>query len=171
MAKQRFREVKQGNVKTDAQKSDTQTSSPQLYDYATAGFKIKAFLTDAFMLVMPIMYVVFYLIMGGREGFAEHKMLGWVYILIPLVIAQTLFMWKTGQTPGYRAYHLNLIDVQTGKRPSLFIIIFRNLAAVLSLFTFFGWFMMFFRKDHKTLHDLLTATAVVKTGTQDHVKK
>jgi uncharacterized RDD family membrane protein YckC len=80
-------------------------------------------------------------------------------------------MWKTGQTPGYRAYDLSLIDLQTGKRPSLFIIVFRNLTAILSLFTFFGWFMMFFRKDHKTLHDLLTATAVVKIPAKDNVKK
>jgi len=171
MAKQRFRDVKQGNVKADEKKSDTNKPTQQRYNYATAGFKIKAFLTDAFMLVMPIMYVVFYLIMGGREGFSEHKMLGWVYILIPLIIAQTLFMWKTGQTPGYRAYNLSLIDMETGERPSLFIIVFRNLAAILSLFTFFGWFMMFFRKDHKTLHDLLSATSVVKTEPKDHVKK
>ena len=167
MAKQRFREVKQGNIKTEEKKPP---ESKTYEHYATAGLKIKAFLTDAFMLVMPIMYVVFYLVMGGREGFAEHKMLGWVYILLPLVIVQTLFMWKTGQTPGYRAYNLSLIDSHTGKRPSLFMIIFRNLSAILSLFTFFGWFMMFFRKDHKTLHDLLTATSVVKTEPKDHVK-
>ena len=123
--------------------------------------KIKAFLTDSFMLVMPIMYVVFYLIMGGREGFAEHKAMGWVYILLPLVIVQTIFMFKTGQTPGYRAYKLTLIDDTTGEKPSLFIILFRNLSAILSLFTFFGWFMMFFRKDKKTLHDVLSGTATV----------
>ena len=172
MAKQRFREVKQGNVKQAEDKKPASEKETESYArYASAGLKIKAFLTDAFMLVMPIMYVVFYLIMGGREGFAEHKMLGWVYILLPLVIVQTLFMWKTGQTPGYRAYNLSLIDIHTDKRPSLFVIIFRNLASILSLFTFFGWFIMFFRKDHKTLHDLLSATAVVKIDTQDHDKK
>ena len=172
MAKQRFREVKQGNVKqTESNKPASKKESQSLFPYASSGLKIKAFLTDSFMLVMPIMYLVFYLIMGGREGFAAHKMLGWVYILLPLVIAQTLFMWKTGQTPGYRAYDLSLIDLQTGKRPSLFIIVFRNLTAILSLFTFFGWFMMFFRKDHKTLHDLLTATAVVKIPAKDHDKE
>jgi len=113
------------------------------------------------MLVMPIMYAVFYLVMGGREGFAEHKALGWLYILVPLVIAQTIFMFKTGQTPGYRAYDITLIDESTGEKPSLFIIFFRNTAAVLSLFTIFGWAMMFFRKDGKTLHDLLSNTAVI----------
>jgi len=132
MAKKRFRDVKQGKGKESVVE---EVSSVNKWDYASSGSKIKAFLTDSFMLVMPIMYVVFYLIMGGREGFAEHKALGWIYILVPLIIAQTIFMFKTGQTPGYRAYNLILIDDFTGEKPSLFIILFRNLCAVLSLFT------------------------------------
>jgi uncharacterized RDD family membrane protein YckC len=160
MAKQRFRDVKQGKAKpVEAQ---TKSSSSPQREYATVGDKLKAFLTDSFMLLMPIMYVVFYLVMGGREGFAAHKALGWLYILIPLIIVQTLFMYKTGQTPGYRAYNIEVIDESTGARPSLFLILFRNLAAVLSMATIFGWMLMFFRKDHKNLHDLLSNTAVIK---------
>ena len=158
MAKQRFRDIKQGKVQEEIPKvkpvSDTD-------NYAPVGLKIKAFLTDSFMLLMPIMYVVFYLVMDGREDFSEHMLLGWFYILLPLVIVQTLFMYFTGQTPGYRAYNITLIDENTKKKPTLFVIIFRNLAAILSLFTFLGWALMFFRKDNKTLHDLLSATAVV----------
>jgi len=158
MAKKRFRDVKQSKPLTEKKvKKPEVVFSP----YAAVGFKIKAFLTDAFMLVMPIMYVVFYLIMDGRDGFAEDKMLGWVYILVPLIIVQTLFMHFTGQTPGYRAYNITLIDEQTKEKPSFFIILFRNASAVLSLFTLLGWALMFFRKDNKTLHDLLSATAVV----------
>jgi len=160
MAKQRFRDVKQG--KTPIEKEIKKTT-PSVDNYAPVGLKIKAFLTDAFMLVMPIMYVVFYLIMDGREGFADHRVLGWIYILIPLVIVQTIFMSRTGQTPGYRAYNIKLIDENTKEKPSTFIILFRNLSAILSLFTLIGWALMFFRKDHKTLHDLLSATAVVTT--------
>jgi uncharacterized RDD family membrane protein YckC len=158
MAKQRFRAVKQGKGQKENPKVKPETTNE---NYASAGVKIKAFLTDAFMLLMPIMYVVFYLVMDGREGFSEHKLLGWSYILLPLVIVQTIFMVKTGQTPGYRAYNITLIDEHTKKKPSLFIILFRNLAAILSFFTILGWMLMFFRKDNKTLHDLLSATAVV----------
>jgi len=158
MAKQRFRDIKQGKIQEETPKVKSLSKKG---DYASVGLKIKAFLTDAFMLLMPIMYVVFYLVMDGREDFAEHKLLGWFYILLPLVIVQTVFMHLTGQTPGYRAYNITLIDENTKKKPSLFIIIFRNLAAILSLFTFLGWALMFFRKDNKTLHDLLSATAVV----------
>ncbi len=160
MAKQRFRDVKQGKV--TVQHSETEQPKHLKRNYASAGSKVKAFLTDSFMLVMPIMYIIFYLVMGGREGFAEHKALGWLYILVPLVIVQTVFMFKTGQTPGYRAYDITVIDESTGEKPSLFIIVFRNLSAILSLFTFFGWILMFFRKDSKTLHDLLSGTAVIQ---------
>ncbi len=158
MAKQRFRDTKQGKVK-----ASVSNVKPLLQkeNYASSRLKIKAFLTDAFMLLMPIMYIVFYFVMDGREDFAAHKIVGWLYILIPLVIIQTLFIYRTGQTPGYRAYDLMLIDENTKKKPSLFIILFRNLATLLSFFSIFGWVLMFFRKDNKTLHDLLSATAVV----------
>ncbi len=168
MQKKRFRDIKQGKESSikeftkNRNKISSKTESVTMENryYASKGSKIKAFLTDAFMLVMPIMYIVFYLVMGGRDGFAEHKALGWLYILLPLVLAQTLFMAKTGQTPGYRAYKLTLIDENTGETPSFFITLFRNLCAVLSLFTF-GWLSMFVRKDSKTLHDFLSRTVVI----------
>ena len=162
MAKQRFRDVKQGKVTQERPKAKKETPQRHGREYATAGDKLKAFLTDSFMLLMPIMYAVFYLVMGGREGFAAHKALGWLYILVPLVLIQTAFMYKSGQTPGYRAYNIEVIDESTGERPSLFVILFRNLAAILSAATLFGWMLMFFRKDRKNLHDLLSNTAVVK---------
>ena len=149
MAKQRFRDVKQGK----------KTTSPRVH-YASVGSKIKAFITDAFMLLMPMMYIVFYFVMDGREDFAAHRVEGWLYIAIPFIVVQTLFMFKSGQTPGYRAYNLTLIDEHTHTKPSLAIILFRNYLAVLSLFTFM---LMFFRKDNKNLHDILSATAVVST--------
>jgi len=158
MSKQRFRDIKQ--KRTDSKKEIKQKNI-LARDYATSRVKIKAFLTDTFMLLMPIMYIVFYLIMGGRDGFSENMILGWIYILVPLIIVQTIFMFKTAQTPGYRAYNIQLIDEKTGKKPSLFIIFFRNISAVLSMFSVIGWIMMFVRKDKKTLHDLLSGTAAI----------
>lgn len=163
MAKQRFRDVKQGKPvkeKKTVSKQETTQKNAQPY-YAPIILKVKAFVTDAFMLLMPIMYVVFYLIMDGREGFAQEKLMGWIYILVPLVIIQTLFMSISGQTPGYRAYDLKVIDENTKEKPSFFVALFRNASAVLSFFTILGWALMFFRKDKKNLHDLLSATAVV----------
>lgn len=154
MAKQRFREIKKGKIKL------TKNHKEDMY-YASVSLKIKAFLTDAFMLLMPIMYIVFYLIMGGREEFASHMLLGWIYILVPLVLIQTLFMAKTGQSPGYKNYEIILVDNHTREIPSFGIVLFRNLSAILSFFTIVGWILMFFRKDNRNLHDILSATTLI----------
>ena len=165
MAKKRFRDVKQGKIEVEEKHKKSPVKKPKRA-YASKGSKVKAFLTDSFMLMMPIMYIVVYLVMGSLQEFAAHRTLGWIYIFVPLVIIQTIFMFKTGQTPGYRAYDITLIDESTGKKPSLFIVFFRNATAILSFFSIFGWLLMFFRKDAKTLHDLLSNTAVIYTSSK-----
>ncbi|SFV60078.1 Putative integral membrane protein [hydrothermal vent metagenome] len=158
MAKQRFRDLKKGRVTKVPKKKKKVSNIP----YANNKVKSKAALTDSFMLLMPIMYIVFYLVMDGREGFAEDRLMGWIYILVPLIIVQTLFMFfGNGQTPGYRNYRLKVVDINTLEKPPLFSIIFRNVAMVLALATIVGWLMMFFRKDNRGLHDFLSNTAVV----------
>jgi len=134
----------------------------ELPNYATKLSKSKAFLLDNFMLLMPIMYIVFYLFMGSREEFRIHKLYGWLEIIVLLVTIQTFLFFKFDQTPGYKAYSLYLIDEKTKQKPSFGIILFRNICAMLSFFSIFGWIMMFFRKDYKTLHDLLSNTAVIQ---------
>lgn len=160
MAKQRFRDIKKGIIKPQEKKN--RKSSIREFPYATNFQKTKAAITDSFMLLMPIMYIVFYLIMDGREGFSQNKLEGWIYILLPFITIQSIFMLKgDGQTPGYKNYNLKVIDIHTFKTPSLFSIVFRNFAMILSLATIFGWLIMFFRKDKKGLHDLLSNTVVV----------
>lgn len=161
MAKKRFRDVKQKKSATDRIQHTPKDTQPK-YPYASLADKMKAFLTDSFMLLMPLLYIVFYLVMGSREVFAENMLAGWIYILVPLIALQTAFLQLKGQTPGYRAYNLTLIDEATGGKPTLYLILFRNFCALLSLFTIIGWVMMFFRKDRKTLHDLLSRTAVIE---------
>ncbi len=131
--------------------------------YATKAEKVKAFITDNFLLLMPIAYIVFYLIMGGREEFRSNMSSGWIMIFVPLIIIQSIFFAKSGQTPGYKAYSIILLDETTKQKPTFLISLFRSFCAILSFATIFGWLMMFIRKDRKTLHDLLSNTAVYKT--------
>jgi uncharacterized RDD family membrane protein YckC len=159
----RFRNIKQGKIPQEPTKRAKKTKEEkQALHFATIRLKIKAFLTDSFMLLMPIMYIVFYFVMGGREAFAANMLMGWIYILVPLVIVQTIFMAKTGQTPGYRAYNIMVVDNTTKQIPSWGVVLFRNLLAILSLFSLIGWALMFFRKDKRNLHDLLSATTVIR---------
>ena len=158
MAKQRFRDIKQGKI-TPLASNDKQKKEKRLR--ARLGSRLKAAITDSFMLVMPLMYGVFYAVFGGREGFSQHMLLGWIYILIPLIIIQILFMSrsKEGQTPGMRAYNLALVDLKTGTKPETGVIIYRQMLTLFSLVTF-GWLTMFFRKDRRTLHELLSGTTL-----------
>jgi uncharacterized RDD family membrane protein YckC len=165
MAKPRIRDVKQGKTSQEEIKkpktSQTKAVENRNIYYAPVGLKIKAFLTDAFMLLMPIMYIVFYFVMGGREEFQANMLMGWVYILVPFILIQSIFMAKSGQTPGYRNYRILVVDNHTKEIPSFGVILFRNLSAILSLFTLIGWLLMFFRKDNRNLHDILSATTII----------
>lgn len=159
MAKQRFRDIKQSRV-SQAPKKEPRTNKGRHFR-ASLGNRLKAAITDGFMLVMPLMYIVFYAVFGGREGFATHMLLGWIYILLPLVIVQIVFMSRSkhGQTPGMRAYDLGLVNIKTNEKPDTGIIIYRQMLSLLSLVSF-GWATMFFRKDRRPLHDLLSGTTL-----------
>jgi len=155
--KQRFRDVKKGKISKQVKKERVKSSAPLV----TNGQKAKAAVTDSFMLFMPILYIVMYAVMGGREGFQEHMLQGWIYALVPFIVVQTLFMvFGGGQTPGYRAYNLKVVDANSLETAPVFSIIFRNLAMILSILTIFGWLMIFIRKDKKGLHDILSNTTL-----------
>ena len=160
MAKARVRDVKQGKIKTKERVKDNYKIEDNIL-YASIPDKIKAFLTDLFMLLMPFLYFVVYLIMGSREEFQSNMGMGWLYILIPNFIIVVIFFYKTGQTPGCKAYNIKLID-ENGKNPSLFSIILRYYIELLSFIIVVGIFVPFFRKDKKSLQDLISATYLVK---------
>ena len=158
MAKQRFRDLKRGKITPILKKKKREAYMP----YANNKVKSKAAITDSFLLMMPILYLVIYLVMGSRESFEENMMIGWIYILVPFIVVQSLFMiFGNGQTPGYRNYRLKVVDANSLDDAPIFSIIFRNVAMVLAIVSLFGWLMMFFRKDKKGLHDLLSNTAVI----------
>jgi len=164
MAKVRFRDVKQGKV--DKETLERRRKKPRGTPGepgrpATLRERFKAFITDSFMILMPIMYIVFYLVFDGREGFAAHRLLGWLYILVPYVLITTLFLVKSGQTPGMRAYEIRTVMRGTGERPSWGAALLRQILAVWDFFLF-TWILQFFRKDHRTLHEILSGTALVR---------
>ncbi len=156
--KQRFRDTKKNRV---TKGRDDKVEKPTI-PYASKSKRAKAFLTDIFMLFMPIMYAVIYLVMDGREGASHEKLLAWIYVMIPYLIILTIFMYKDeGRTPGARSQGLKVIEFHTLEKPSLFSIIFRNLMLPFSLFIPFFWFVPLFRKDGRAIHDFLSATCLI----------
>jgi len=154
--KQRFREVKQQKVK-----SSNGSEQPTI-PFASLGVKAKAFLTDIFMLLMPMLYISIYLLHDGLKDVAVHRLEAWIYAIIPFLTLLTFFMLKDeGRTPGARSQGLKVIEFHSLAKPSLFSILFRNFTLLFSLFIPIFWFVPFFRKDRRMVHDLLSATCLI----------
>lgn len=152
----RWRDVKQGNVKeesTNVEENDCLTSAP-------IANRIKAFIVDMFMIMMPIMYVTTYLIMDGKDDFQGSEEARWLTALAFGIII-ILFWIIKGQTPGYKAYSIKLLDNDTKNKISLPKAILRYLIFIFSATTILLAFLPFFRKDKKTIQDILTKTTVI----------
>ncbi len=157
----RWRDVKQNKT---PQKEETITPTLSL-PFASIPDRIKAFITDSFLLAMPLFYVVVYLVFDGLKGdvgVEGHKFLAWMYILIPLGIIVSLFYIKTGQTPGMKAHSLKVIDNKTKEKPTIVLALLRFFFFNVAFFSFLGLFLGFFRNDGRGLHDLLSGTSIIK---------
>ena len=152
----RWRDAKRGKHKN---RSETKKDSIKISPLTD---RVKAFLTDSFMIFMPIIYIVFYMIMGSREEFRAHMLMGWIYILTPHLIITTLFLYLKGQTPGYRAYNIKLMSFKDEK-PMLFQVILRYIVFTITLFIFPLLFVHFFTKNRLGLQDYISRTLPLKS--------
>ena len=155
----RWRDTKKGNTTIKDSKESLNIIEDTIN--ATILTKSKAFVTDSFMVVMPLMYISIYLIMGGRELFEQNMTLGWSFILIPYLIITVLFTTLKGQTPGYKAYEIKVVDNRTHNNIDIFTATLRFIIYILSIISIIGIFIPFFRKDRKTIQDILSSTAVI----------
>ncbi len=155
MKKIRFRNVKQGKIK-----QNSKTIKEENLNFIKKSDYFKVILTDSFMLWMAILYIVFYLVFGSREGFAKHMGLGWIYILSSLTIIEILFLYFKAQTPGMKAYNIKLISKKNKEKASLVQIIIRQIFSKISFFTFL-WIIALFGKRVRTLQDLIAQTELV----------
>jgi len=150
----RFRNIKKQNKKP--------TSKPKpKYIYARFVDRIKAFITDMFMIYAPILYVIAYGIMDGKDDFQSSE----VALLIAVSIYGFIYAFllsKFGQTPGKKAYELKVVDDKSGEYIGFFRSAFRFVAFLFTATTLLGLFLPFYRKDRKSLHDLLCSTIVVR---------
>ena len=150
----RWRDIKKGN-KPEVEKA--QESTP----YAPIPPKIKAFLTDMFMIMMPLAYIVTYVIMNGKDDM-QSSLMARNSLWIVYGIIMILFWSIKGQTPGYKAYNLKVVDANTKEKPSLLKSLLRYIFFVISSTIIIGELIAFFRKDKKTLHDILSGTYVIE---------
>ena len=150
----RWRDIKKGKKPEEKVSLDT-------IPYASIPSKIKAFLTDMFMIMMPLAYIVTYLIMDGKDDM-QNSLIARNSLWIVYGIILILFWSLKGQTPGYKAYNIKVIDIKTKEKPSILKSFLRYIFFVISSTTIVGELIAFFRDDKKTLHDLLSGTCVIE---------
>ena len=158
----RWRDIKQGKTKAGAKKEQKNNKAVPSEHMCTSPLnRIKAFITDMFMIMMPIMYITTYVIMGGKDDFQASETARWLTMSIYGII--TIIFWVLkGQTPGFKAYSLKLIDDHTGEKPTVVLAIARYMMFIVSAVSIIGFLLPFFRKDKKTLQDVITQTSVIK---------
>lgn len=156
----RWRDTKQN--KSNHKKDTSIKEENTLIESSPLSTRLRAFLTDTFLITTPILYIVIYLIMGSGEAFSEDRIKGWSIILIVHLLLIVFFWFVKGQTPGLKAYQLKIVDTLSKNRISLIQSLIRYVATLFAVVSFFLIFLPFMRKDKKTFQDLISNTIIIQ---------
>ena len=155
----KWRDVKQNRISPE-KKVETIESSKD--DLASLSSRLKAFLTDTFLITTPIFYIVIYLIMGSGAEFAQNRTLGWgIIFFVHALLILIFWLKKNGQTPGLKAYDLKLVDNLTKQRVSVKQVLIRYATTLIAVISIFLLFVPFFNKNKKTFQDILSNTIII----------
>ncbi len=152
-----------------------------------AGFWIRflASFFDTLFLAVPIATVIY--ILSGGEWFdltqyqqnlqsamagnassalnnSPKMSLNWEILFEISTLVITMIFWKKwrGATPGKRFVHIKIVDAKTFKDIDNQQALTRSIGYIASTFIFLlGFIMVAFRKDKRSLHDILANTAVI----------
>jgi len=152
----RFRDIKKTTKRKQQEKKTLHVR------YAYYPDKIKAFITDLFMIYAPILYFITYVVMGSKEAFQSSQWAPFLGVTMYTLIDGFLIA-KFGQTPGKKAYNIKVVDDKTYKNIGFIRAICRFIAFLFSATILLGLLTPFFRKDKKALHDIICSTVEVYT--------
>lgn len=124
--------------------------------------RIKAFITDIFMINMPILYISTYLVLGSKEAFLQSEVAHFVCVLLYALITSFLFS-KKSQTLGYMYAEIILLDMSAKEvKIGFFRALFRFIVFIFSMGLVFGIFVPFIRKDRRFFHDIVCNTILAR---------
>jgi len=145
----RWRELKQGK-----KPFSKVTSASPCFPIAPSVTRIKAFIVDVFMIYLPLLYLVTYVVLGSKEAFQSNQLaIFFVVAIFGIILA--LFQSRGGQSPGYRVYKLRLLDSKTEQPPTFLRALWRYVVFLIAGTSLVGLMLSPFRNDGKNLHDLL----------------
>ena len=130
--------------------------------YANYTDRVKAFITDLFMIYTPILYAITYVVLGNKEAF-QRSTLGPLSAVLLYGVIYALFLSKTAQTPGKKAYKIEVVDMKTHKKIPFWRAILRFFAFLFSATILIGLIFPFYNREKKALHDMIAGTIEIKT--------
>jgi uncharacterized RDD family membrane protein YckC len=150
----RFRDIKK------QQKQEHKSKDKIIVRYASYPDKIKALITDMFMIYAPILYLITYVILDGKDAFQSSQ---WAQLLgVTLYgLIYAVLIAKFGQTPGKKAYDIKVVDDKTYENIGFFRAFVRFVAFLFSATILLGLLTPFYRKDKKALHDIICSTVEI----------
>lgn len=131
--------------------------------YDRAGFTVRLLAYSIDLLIINVVINFFYFILMLDELVGEEGLLGINLALIRGFIILSyfvLFNFFYGATPGKIIFNLEILDLQDGNISFIQSLV-RYLAYFISYLFLIGFIMIFFRKDKRSLHDLIAGTKVV----------
>lgn len=139
------------------------------YNFLSA--RLKAFITDMFLLNMPILYITTYIFLQGKEDFLQNQIAIFLCEGLYCFLLFLFFVIK-GQTPGFRYAEIMLCSdssvsdkdssVENGtEKPPKAWQVFVFIVVWLIELCFFLWIFAFMRKDKKTLHEIVSKTHII----------
>ncbi|MBN2896688.1 MAG: RDD family protein [Campylobacterales bacterium] len=161
------------------QKKSSPTVSIQPNRPLYGGFwaRVLAFITDLFMIGLPVS-LLFMLLFGHDQmksagaidlivaqgaplSNAPDPLLSLAQMLVSMLIY--VAFWRLAQqTPGKKMLHLCVVDARTLKRASWLQLSLRFIGYIFSALPLFAGFLLpLLRKDRRSLHDLISRTAVI----------
>jgi len=150
----RFRDIKK------QQKKEQKKASQATFRYASYPDRIKALITDMFMIYAPILYFITYVVMGDKESFQSSTLAPLAGVLL-YGLSYAFLISRFGQTPGKKAYEIKVVDDTTHENIGFFRAFIRFIAFLFSATILLGLLTPFYRKDKKALHDIIASTVEI----------
>lgn len=150
-------------LKQTAQIKPKQKTVKRVY-YARYPDRVKALIIDLFMIYLPILYLMTYVVFRDKKTLLMSNIALFSGIALYGII-YALFLSKTGQTPGKKAYNIKVVDSVTFKKISFIRAVCRFIAFLFTWLTVFGAFFPFYTKRRRALHDILCRTVEIEEKT------
>lgn len=166
-------------MRTKTLKKNSKITSPSkpVIHYAPFWSRALGFTTDIFMIGLPIalLMMIFFgydqMHTAGGMDVIVHNEKALAHPPNPLVsltqlslfMMVTVMLWhRGGQTPGKKLARIRVVDARTLGNAPYWKLILRFIGYFISLITLIGFFIGLLRRDKRTLHDLLSGTAVIR---------